>query len=57
MKSRNDDKMIRAYDVLVTRLKRAGIIPRKHVLDNEVSKNMKEHIQKDWKLELELVMP
>ena len=57
MKSRNDDEMIRAYDVLVTRLKRAGIIPRKHVLDNEVSKNMKEHIRKDWKLEVELVPP
>ena len=57
MKSRNDDEMIRAYDVLVTRLQRAGIIPRKHVLDNEVSNNMKEHIRKDWKLELELVPP
>ena len=57
MKSRNDNEMIRAYDILVTRLKRAGIIPRKHVLDNEVSKNMKEHIRKDWKLEVELVPP
>jgi hypothetical protein len=36
MKSRKDAEMIRAYDALLLRLKRAGagIVPKKHVLDN-----------------------
>jgi hypothetical protein len=38
MKSRKDQEMIRAYyDALVKRLQRAGIKPKKHVLDNEIS--------------------
>ncbi len=37
MKSRKDAEMIRAYNALLLRLKRAGIIPKKHVLDNKVS--------------------
>ena len=37
MKSRKDEEMIRAYNALLLRLKRAGIIPKKHVLDNKVS--------------------
>ncbi|KAL7481575.1 hypothetical protein ACHAW6_007280, partial [Cyclotella cf. meneghiniana] len=44
MKSRKDAKMIRAYDGQELRLKRAGIIPKKHGLDNDVSKHMKNHI-------------
>jgi hypothetical protein len=44
MKSRKDEEMIRAYNALLLRLKHAGIVPKKHVLDNEVSKNMKNHI-------------
>eukprot|EP00956_Cyclotella_meneghiniana_P026072 scaffold55569_cov46-Cyclotella_meneghiniana.AAC.1 len=41
--------MIRAYDTLVKRLQRAGIKPKTHVLDNEISENMKEHIRdKFW---------
>ena len=35
LKSRQDKELIRAYDLLVTRLRRVGINPRKHVLDNE----------------------
>ena len=57
MKSRKDDELIRAYDVLVSRIHRAGLKPTKHVLDNEVSEKMKNHIRKDWKLQLELVPP
>jgi hypothetical protein len=34
MKSRKDAEMIRAYNALVLCLKRAGIIPKKHVLDS-----------------------
>jgi hypothetical protein len=44
MKSRKDTKMIRAYNALRLRLKRAGISPKKHVMDNKVSKTMKSHI-------------
>jgi hypothetical protein len=38
MKNRKDAKMIWAYNTLLLQLKRAGIVPKKHVLDNEVSK-------------------
>jgi hypothetical protein len=37
MKNRKDAKMIRAYNALLLQLKWAGIIPKKHVLDNKVS--------------------
>jgi hypothetical protein len=57
MKSRKDKEMIRAYDVLVKRLQNASIHPRKHVLDNEISANMKAHIKKEYKFEIELVSP
>ena len=57
MRSREDKEMIRAYDKLVQRLKAAGIKPRKHVLDNEVSNNMKEHIKQQHKFKMELVPP
>ena len=57
MKSRKDEEMIRAYDVLLARLRLAGSTPHKHVLDNEVSVNMKNHIQVTCKLDMELVPP
>ena len=57
MKSRKDEEMIRAYNALLLRLNRAGIIPKKHVLDNEVSENMKNHIRDTCKLNMELVPP
>ena len=57
MKSRKDAEMIRAYNALLLRLKRAGIIPKKHVLDNKVSKNMKNHICNTCKMNMELVPP
>jgi hypothetical protein len=57
MKSRNDGEMIRAYDILVNCLKRAKIHPRKHILDNEISVNMKQHIKTLHKLNVELVPP
>ena len=37
------------------RLKLAGIVPKKHVLDNEVSEAMKEIIRHECKMEMELV--
>jgi hypothetical protein len=57
MKSRKDAEMIQAYSALILRLKRAGIIPKKHVLDNKVSKNMKNHICDTCKMNMELVPP
>ena len=41
MKSSRDDEMKRAYKHLMLRLKRAGIKPKKPVIDNEVSNSMK----------------
>ena len=57
MKSRKDAEMIRAYDVLVQRLNRANIHPHKHILDNELSANMKQHIETKHKFNVELVPP
>jgi hypothetical protein len=57
MNSKKDTEMIRAYDALILRLKRAGIVPKKHVLDNEVSEAMKNHIRDDLKFAMELVPP
>ncbi len=55
MKSRKDEEMIQAYNTLLLRLKRAGIVPKKHVLDNEVSENIKNHICNKCKFDMELV--
>ena len=52
MKNRTDDKMIKAYQTLLKRLKRAGVEIKKHVLDNECSEKMKELIRDTCKLEL-----
>ncbi|KAL7485756.1 hypothetical protein ACHAW6_011364 [Cyclotella cf. meneghiniana] len=57
MWSQNDAEMIRAYDVLIGRLKHANIHPKKHILDNKISANMKQHITDQYKLTVELVPP
>eukprot|EP00804_Cyclotella_cryptica_P027932 CCRYP_003821-RA/>CCRYP_003821-RA protein AED:0.34 eAED:0.63 QI:0/0/0/1/0/0/4/0/365 len=41
MKSHKDGKMVCAFDTLVTHLMWCGVQPKKHVLDNEISENMK----------------
>ena len=51
LKSRKDSELKRAYHFLVMRLKCAGIVPRKHVLDNEVSDAMKEVIRDSRKIQ------
>jgi hypothetical protein len=53
MKNRQDAKMIRAYNTLLLQLKRAGIILKKHVLDNKISDNMKNHIRDTCKLDMQ----
>jgi hypothetical protein len=55
MKSCKDAEMIRAYNALLLCLKRAGIIPKNHVLDNKVSENMKNHIRDTCKMNMESV--
>ena len=55
LKSRKDEEIIRAYNALLLQLKRTGIVPKKHVLDNEVSENMKNHIHNTCKFNMELV--
>jgi hypothetical protein len=57
MKSCKDAEMIRAYDALLQQLKRAGIVPKKHVLNNKVSRNIKNHIHDTNKFNMELVPP
>jgi hypothetical protein len=57
IKNRKDAKMIRADNALLLQLKQASIVPKKHVLDNEVSENMKDYICVTCKLDMELVPP
>ena len=57
LKSRKDAELICGYKSLLLRLQQAGIVPQKHVLDNEISKAMKDHIQDECKVKLELVQP
>ena len=57
LKSRKDPELTRAYRVMMLRLKRAGIIPKKHILDNEVSEAMKDVMQEEYQMEMELVPP
>ena len=42
---------------MMLRLRRAGMIPRKHILYNEVSEALKSIIQDEYKTQLELVSP
>jgi hypothetical protein len=57
MKNCKNAKMIRAYNALLLRLKWVNIVPKKNVLNNEVSKNMKNHIRDMCKLDMELMPP
>ncbi len=57
MKNRKDAEMIQAYNALLLRLKRAGIITKKHVLDNKVLENIKNCIRNTCKMNMESVPP
>ena len=56
MKNRTAGEMIRAYLVLVTRLRNAGVTPKMHILDNECSEEFKEQIRKN-SMTFQLVPP
>ena len=57
IKNRTDAELTRAYHSMILRLKQAGIIPQKHILENEVSNLMKTIIHDKYKMKLELVPP
>eukprot|EP00804_Cyclotella_cryptica_P008931 CCRYP_012040-RA/>CCRYP_012040-RA protein AED:0.26 eAED:0.26 QI:0/0/0/1/1/1/2/0/686 len=57
IKNRTDAELTRTYSALMLRLRRAGIVPRKHVLDNEISAAMKDLIQDTYKMSLKLIPP
>ena len=44
MKSRHENEMIRAHNVLITRLKERNFAPKKQILDNEISKGYEKAI-------------
>ena len=47
MKNRTSGEMIRAYQVLIDRLRRVGVTPTQHILDNECSADFKATIKKN----------
>ena len=57
IKSRKDAELTRAYRKIILRLQREGIIPKKHILENEVSEPRKTIIQDKYKMQTELVPP
>ena len=57
IKSRKDAELTRAYRKMMLRLRRAGIITKKHILDNEVSEALKTIIRDEYKMKIELVPP
>ena len=57
MKSRANTDIIAVYDKLVNLLKWAGITHKQHVLDNEMSEHMKNHIRDHYRFKMELVPP
>ena len=55
MKSRHDNKMKRAYKSMGNRLHQAEIVPKKHILDNKVSKSTKAMIRDKYHMTMKLV--
>ena len=47
MRNRTSGEMINTYQALVNRLHRSGVKPKRHILDNEASKEFKECIQEN----------
>jgi hypothetical protein len=47
MKNRTSGKMIRAYQVLIDQLRRVGVTPKQHILDNKCSADFKATIKKN----------
>ena len=52
IKNRIDAELTRSYHTMMLRLKQAGTIPQKHILDNEVSNAMKTIICDEYMMKL-----
>ena len=52
IKSCKDADITRAYQTMMLRLRRAGIIPKKHILDNKVSEALKKIIQDEYNMQM-----
>ena len=50
IKNRKDEELTRACRTMMLRLPREGMIPRKHILENEVSEALKTLIQDKYKI-------
>ena len=50
IKNVKDEEITRAYQTIMLRLRRAEIISKKHILDNEVSESLKTIIQYEYKM-------
>ncbi|KAL7481388.1 hypothetical protein ACHAW6_007071 [Cyclotella cf. meneghiniana] len=57
IKNQKDVKLTRAYTTLMSCLHHAGIQPRKHILDNEISQAMKDLIHNKYHMQYELAPP
>ena len=57
IKSRKYAELTKAYRTMMLRLRRAVIIPKKYILDNEVSESLKTIIHDEYKIQMELVPP
>ena len=55
LKSRKDPELTRAYTSMILKLKTAGIVLKKHILDNEVTEVMKNVLKEKYDIEMELV--
>jgi hypothetical protein len=56
MRSRETAEMIKTYKIIMDRLAKQGIKPKKQLLDNEASQEYKEAIE-EYEMEWELVPP
>ena len=52
-----DEELTRTYRAMMLGLRQVGIIPKKHILDNEVSESLKTIIQDEYKMQLDIVPP
>ncbi len=52
IKEKTKEELTAAYLSLIARLKKAGMAPKKHVMDNKISELMKDTIDKECALEL-----
>ena len=57
IKNHKDAELTCTHKKLLHRLKQSGSMPKKQVLDNEISPGMKDLIQDKYKMDYEIVPP